>query len=161
VEIAGRAGVGVEWSSTGTMKATEPSRYFTTYMEERRDRFLILEGRLVLHVARMLTIEPLAGLAFTFPEASSRAVYTDPTLPRPAQPVVHHLLNVGVGPAFGCDLRIGGRVAVVPGVRIIRSAIDSGRYDDTSPGDVDITSIYPGGYPEWTTRGSIAVRVGF
>src|SRR3954467_9035105 len=40
VRIASRASVAVEFSSTGAMTATEPSRYFITYEESRRDRFL-------------------------------------------------------------------------------------------------------------------------
>jgi hypothetical protein len=160
VQIGGRGSIGVEWSSTGTMKATEPSRYFTTYIEERRDRFLIVEGRIVLGASRIVAVEPMVGLALTFPEASSRAVYTDPTFPRPDQPVIHHRLDVGIGPAFGADVRIGGRVAVVPSFRIIRSAIAGGRYDETSDVATDIESIYPGGYPKWTTRGAVAVRIG-
>ena len=42
VGIGRRASVAVEFSSTGTMTATEPSRYFTTFQETRRDRFLIV-----------------------------------------------------------------------------------------------------------------------
>jgi hypothetical protein len=160
VTVAPSASLGVEWSSTGTMEATEPSRYGATYTEERRDRFVIVEARLVFRPSRSLAIEPMAGLAFTFAEASSQVTYSDPLFPRPPQPVVHHQLDVGIGPAFGCDVRIGGRVAVVPAVRIIRSAVDGGRYDETSDSSVDIVSIYPGGYPAWTTRASIALRVG-
>ena len=163
VGIGRRASVAVEYSSTGTMTATEPSRYFTTFQETRRDRFLIVGVRYVMPASRVLAFEPMAGLAITFTEASSQAIYTDPFSPRPAGPKVTHDLNPGVGPAFGCDVRVGGgRVAVVPGFRIIRSAISSGRYDDiNSPGDREISSIYPGGYPEWTTRASVAVRVAF
>jgi len=163
VGIGRHASVAVEFSSTGTMTATEPSRYFITYQESRRDRFLIAGVRFVLPASRVLAFEPVAGLAITFAEASSQATYTDPTFPRPAESTVTHDLNPGVGPAFGCDVRVGGgRGAVVPGVRVIRSAIAAGRYDDrNSSSDVDITSIYPGGYPEWTTRASVAVRLGF
>jgi hypothetical protein len=161
VEIAGRASLGVEWSATGTMTATEPSRYFTTFMEERRDRLLVVEGRWRLSLSPSLAIEPMAGLVVTFPTASSRAVYTDPLFPRPEQPAIHHRLDRGVGPAFGADVRVGRRVAVVPAVRVFRSAISGGRYDDTSDAHVEIGSIYPGGYPTWTLRGSVALRVAF
>ena len=163
VAIGKRASVSVEFSSTGTMTATEPSRYFTTFEETRRDRFLIAGVRYVMPASRVLAFEPMAGLAITFAEASSQATFTDPFSPHRPDPGVTHDLNPGFGPAFGCDVRVGGgRVAVVPGVRIIRSAISTGRYDDTySPSDREISSIYPGGYPEWTTRASVAVRVVF
>ena len=163
VGIGRHASVAVEFSSTGTMTATEPSRYFITYQEARRDQFLIVGVRFVLPASRVLAFEPMAGLAITYSEATSQAIYTDPTIPRPAEPKVTHDLNPGVGPAFGCDVRLGGgRVAVVPGVRVVRSAISTGRYDDSNTSsEVDITSIYPGGYPEWTIRASVALRVGF
>ena len=163
VGIGRRASVAVEFSSTGTMAATESSRYFTTYEESRRDRFLIAGVRFSLSASDALVFEPVVGLAITFAEASSQAIYTDPFSQRPADVKVTHDLNPGVGPAFGLDVCLGsGRVAVVPGVRIIRSAISSGRYDDSSgSSDVDISSIYPGGYPAWTTRASVVARVGF
>lgn len=160
VQVNDKLALGVEWSSTGTMKATEPSRYFTTFIEERRDRFLIVDARALLNLSRAVAVEPMAGLAFTFPEASTQPLYTDPTFPRPAQPVINHGLNVGIGPALGVDVKIGGRVAVVPSFRVIRSAITGGRYDETSDTSTDIVSIYPGGYPKWTTRASVSVRVG-
>ena len=51
---------------------------------------------------------------------------------------------------------------LVPSVRLLRTAVSNGRYDDSSSSPrVDIGSIYPGGYPGWTLRAGAAVRVGF
>jgi len=163
VHVARHASIHAEWSTTGRMTAVEPSRYFTTYNEERRDRFLTFGVRIHIPVGHALSIEPMAGAVFTFPRASSQAVYTDPLFPRPAQPRVTHRLNVAAGPAVGCDVRLGsGAISLVPSFRILRSAVSSGRYDsavDSPPSE--IASIYPGGYPRWTTRAAVALRVQF
>lgn len=162
VWVAPRAHVHAELSTTGWMRATEPSRYFTTYEEARRDRFLTMGVSVALPVARSLSIEAMGGVVLTFNESTSQAVSTDPTAPRPPTPVVVHDLDTGVGPALGSDVRIGGgRITVVPSFRLMRTAIGAGRYDDTSPSSVDIESIYPGGYPSWTLRSAVAVRVQF
>jgi len=103
------------------------------------------------------------GIGFTFAHAWSRAVYTDPVALRPPQPRVRHQLDTGIGPSFGVDLRLGSEhLAIVPSARLIRTAVSSGRYDEstTSP-DVEIGSIYPGGYPEWTQRADIKLRLRF
>lgn len=161
--VSSHASIFGEWSTTGWMTASEPSRYFTTYEEERLDRFLTLGLRLVIPAGRAVALEPVAGIVFTFPQAWSQAVYTDPTALRPPQPRVEHMLDTGVGPAFGCDVRIGAhRVALVPSFRLLRSRISSGHYDDTPTApEVDIESIYPGGYPGWTFRTSVALRLRF
>ena len=162
-QVWSHASIFGEWSTTGRMTASEPSRYFMTYEEERRDRFLTLGLRLVLPAGRTVALEPMAGLVVTFPQAWSQAVYTDPTAPRPPQPRIEHRLDAGVGPAVGCDVRIGGhRVSLVPSFHLLRSRISNGRYDDTpSAPEVDIESIYPGGYPGWTFRTSVALRLRF
>ena len=69
------------------MTATEPSRYFTTFQETRRDRFLIVGVRYVMPASRVLAFEPMAGLAITFAEASSGDLHR-PFFPRPAGPKV-------------------------------------------------------------------------
>jgi hypothetical protein len=143
------------------MTAVEPSRYFLTYHEERRDRFLIVAVRVPLPAGRSFALEPTAGVVLTFPQASSLAEYTGPFPPPTPSPRVQHQLATGFGPAFGLDARIGGgRVAVVPSFRMLHSNVSKGQYDNlvTSP-EVEIGSIYPGGYPKWTVYSSVALRV--
>lgn len=163
VDIAGHTGVVVEWSTTGWMKAEEPSRYFTTYDEARRDRTLIAGVRFVVRLGPAIALEPLAGVSFTMEDATSQAVSTDPLALRAPAPLVTHALDVGVGPVIGVDCLIGsGRFAVVPTFRMNRTGINQGRYDDTPNAPVvDVESIYPGGYPKWALRVGAAARVRF
>lgn len=165
VYLVRRVSVHAEFASTGSMTAREPSRYGMTFNEERRDRFLTLGFRLGVPLARSFDLEPFVGIAFTFPAAWSQVEYTSlGTLPvRPPEPRVTHRLDTGIGPAFGIDARLGSaRVALVPSVRLLRTAVSNGRYGDApSSPSVEIESIYPGGYPEWTLRAGAAVRVRF
>ena len=83
--------------------------------------------------------------------------------PPPPGPRLSHDLATSFGPAFGLDAGIGsGRLSVVPSFRLLRTAVSTGRYDDTpdSPSN-EIGSIYPGGYPEWTLRPGVSVRLRF
>lgn len=152
-----------ELASTGTMTAREPSRYDMIFNEERRDRFLTVGLRFAVPLTASVALEPFAGVVFTFPQAFSQVEYSPAGgLPvRPPDPRVTHRLDTAFGPAFGFDARIGGgRTAVVPSFRVLRSGVRNGRYDPTSP-TVEIESIYPGGYPDWTVRVGAAVRVRF
>ena len=154
-----------ELTSTGTMTAREPSRYNMVFNEERRDRFLTVGVRVGVPLSSSVALEPFAGVVVTFPEAFSQVEYTPESglPPRPRDPRVTHKLDTAIGPAFGVDARLGGgRVAVVPSFRVLRSGTQNGRYDD-APGSptVEIESIYPGGYPDWTVRAGAAVRVRF
>lgn len=161
VRVAKHAAVEAEWSTTGRMTATEPSRYFTTYQEERRDRFLSVGVGFPIALPHAIELAPIAGLVFTMAHGWSQSIYTDDILPRPLQPRVTHVLDKVIGPFVGGDVSIGtGRVAVVPSVRLFRSAVSGGRWDgaSTSP-HVDIESIYPGGYPSWTVRTAVALRI--
>ena len=49
-------------------------------------------------------------------------------------------------------------IAVLPSFRLMHSGAAGGRYDEFSE-PRDITSVYPGGYPEWTLRAGLALRV--
>jgi hypothetical protein len=162
VSLGERVAVIADWTRTGRMTAIEPSRYFMTFHEHRRDQILTVGVHLVLASTRWFAIEPAAGLALTFADARSRREYVDPFFPRETEPPVTHELDTGIGPMFGVALRVGtARVAIVPSYRLLRTGIGGGHYDDL-PGSpaVDIESIYPGGYPEWTMRLGVALRVG-
>jgi hypothetical protein len=163
VQVGRRASIHAELASTGSMTAREPSRYGMVFNEERRDRFLSIGLRLALPVSAVVHLEPFAGIVATFPEAWSQVDYVPigALPPPPPAPRVSHDLETSLGPAFGLDARIGSRaVSVVPSFRLLRTAVSSGRYDDTSP-PVEISSIYPGGYPEWTVRPGVSVRLRF
>lgn len=163
IDITPHTSIVAEWATTGWMKAEEPSRYFTTYEEARRDRTLIAAVRYAARLGAAVTLEPMAGVSFTMENATSQAVYTDPVALHVPAPLVTHDLEVGVGPVFGVDCAIGaGRFAVVPTLRVIRNGIHQGKYDDTPTAPVvDVQSIYPGGYPAWTTRVGAAARFRF
>ena len=163
VTVGGHTSLFVEWATTGWMKAIEPSRYSITYHEARRDRFFTVAARYALDIGPRVALEPMAGIVFTTEEATSEAEYTDPIVPRPSGPLVTHKLNTGIGPVVGADVRLGtSRLSFVPSFRMIRNGITKGRYDDTagSP-EVEVESIYPGGYPSWTTRVGAQVRLRF
>jgi hypothetical protein len=155
----------VEWSSTGWMEAREPSRYGMTFNERRRDRLLSVGGRFHLPRTAAVRIEPVAALVLTFPQATSQTEYDrfwlTPQQALEIGPIEEHQLSTAVGLSFGCDVRIGGRrAALLPSFRLSRTGAGGGSYIDGSP-NRDITAIYPGGYPEWTTRVGAAIRLDF
>lgn len=163
IAVGRRASIVAEWATTGWMKAVEPSRYFTTYNEARRDRTLTAGVRYAVALGTRVALEPMAGVVLTMEQATSQAIYTDPLALRAPGPVVTHDLERGLGPVFGVDLACGGgRVAIVPTFRVLRRGISKGRYDaDQNSPEVEIASIYPGGYPEWSTRAGVLGRVRF
>lgn len=156
--------IDAEVSSTGWMTASEPSRYGYTYNEERRDRFLTLGARFAFPVGAV-SIQPVAGVVFTKSEAWTQAdrdlSQVSPFPGVEVEPRFEHLLDIGVGIMAGLDVRIGGRhVAAQPSFRLMQTAIDSGQFFDGAP-PREIGAIYPGGYPGWTLRGGVGVRVDF
>lgn len=156
--------IDAELSRTGWMTASEPSRYGYTYNEERRDRFLTLGARFSFP-AGAVSIEPVAGVVFTKSQAWTQAdrdlSQVSPFPGIEVGPRIEHLLDVGVGMMAGLDVRIGGRhVAAQPSFRLMQTAIDSGQFFDGAP-PREISAIYPGGYPGWTLRGGIALRIDF
>ena len=163
VFVADSVAIDAELSSTGWMTSRQPSRYGMTFNEERRDRFLAIAARLAFPAAGAVRVEPLAGVVFTWPEAWGQteryANWLTPQQLLVVEPRQQRLLDTGLGILVGADLRIGSaRVAVVPSFRLMHTGVSGGRYDEFSE-PRDITSVYPGGYPEWTLRGGIAFRV--
>jgi len=165
VFVTRHLGIEAGFATTGTMTAREPSRYGMTFNEERRDRMLTVATRFHLPQWGAVRVEPVVGVAFTWPHASSQ---TDRTLSwtTPPQQVVHdppieHDLDTGVGVTFGCDVRIGrGRASLLPTFRVTDTGVSGGSYDGIAP-RTEIGSIYPGGYPRWTTMAGVALRVDF
>lgn len=151
VRITRNLSVDTELSTTGWMTARQPSRYGMTFNEDRRDRFALFAARFHLRRERMIGVEPVAGMAWTRSEGWSQTDYYN--LFEPSQPPVagrrhRHSPATTIGPLFGCDLRIGnGPIAVVPSFRAFMS--------DTANG----YEPYPGGYPSWTFRSGLGVRV--
>ena len=153
-----------EWSTTGWMRSTQPSRYGMTFNEERRDQFFSALARFSVPRGSRVRVEPVAGLTVTRAEAWSQVDYYDLAAPaRPPQrgPRVQHRLDTTAGISLGCDSRIGGRrIALMPYFRFSDTGVSEGRYDASSDRR-EIGAIYPGGYPKWTTRAGAALRVDF
>ena len=162
VFVAPHVAIEGEWSQTGVMTSTQPSRYNETFNDRRRDRFLSVVARFPIGNHRF-RVEPVAGIVWTFPEASTqrdRVPFVGPPVVE-HEPVVEHHLNTHLGFSIGCDARIGDdRIAIVPSFRFSDTGVTSGRYSDDSE-ERDIGSIYPGGYPHWTYRGAVSLRIGF
>ena len=163
--VASAMSVEGEFSSTGLMAAREPSRYGMTYNEERRDRFVSLAARFYLPRGARVRVEPVVGMVVTHPEAWSQTEYYMYWL-TPQQFVVkaprqQHRLDTNVGMTFGCDVRIGGRrAALLPYFRMSDTGVSHGSYDGSSP-HREIGALYPAGYPKWTLRSGVALRVDF
>lgn len=162
VFVTPRVAIEGEWSRTGVMTSTQPSRYNETFNDRRVDRFLAFAARFPIGNAP-IRVEPVGGIVITFPEASTqrdRVPFSGPPTVE-HEPVVEHELNTHLGFTAGCDASIGNaRVAIVPSFRFSDTAVTSGRYTDDSP-EREIGAIYPGGYPHWTYRGAVSVRIVF
>ena len=52
-------------------------------------------------------------------------------------------------------------VAVVPSFRFSDTGVTSGKYDADFSSERDIGAIYPGGYPHWTYRAGVGLRINF
>jgi hypothetical protein len=144
--------------STGMMTAREPSRYFTTYNEERRDRFI--GGNVRLHIGSRAAVhlEPVAGLCLIRHEGwvTTERVVFFPQEHVEIDPRFTKDLPDSFGLTFGTDLRIGGRhFAVLPSFRFVRQI-----YGGTE-GDFTLGSNYPGGYPLVTFSGGLIARIDF
>jgi hypothetical protein len=165
VFVASAMSVEFELSSTGVMAARQPSRYGMTFNEERRDRFVSLAARFHLPQVARFRIEPVVGMVVTNPEAWSQTEYymywQTPQQLLVEGPRLQHRLDTKLGLTFGCDVRIGGgHVALLPSFRMSDTGVSHGFYDDSSD-HREIEAIYPGGYPKWTLRSGVAVRVDF
>jgi len=165
VLIASAVSAEIEWSSTGLMMARESSRYGMTFNEERRDHFVSLAVRFSLPRTGTVRLEPVVGMVFTNPAAWSQTErYMNWLTPQQVlvkEPRIEHHLDSNIGVTFGCDARVGGRhVALLPSFRMADTGVSHGFYDN-SPYDREIGTIYPGGYPRWTIRSGVGIRVDF
>jgi hypothetical protein len=165
VFVASPVSVEVEWSRTGVMAARQPSRYGMTFNEERRDQFVSFAARFYLPRAGAVRVEPVAGLVITRPEAWFQTEYymywMTPLERLVREPRQQHRLDTNVGVTLGCDVRIGSRrMALLPSFRLSDTGVSHGFYGDSSH-HREIGEIYPGGYPKWTVRSGVAVRVDF
>jgi hypothetical protein len=155
VFVARHVSIEGEWSWSGTLTAREPSRYFVTYIEERRDRSLGALVRFHITPGAAVDIEPVAGVAVVAHDRWSTTETSRSWLP-PGQDVevgTRIQYDTVTGAAFvgGVDVRFGGgRFAVVPGFRV--RAVSRGE---------DLVAYYPGGFPRWTIGGGVSARVVF
>jgi hypothetical protein len=77
------------------------------------------------------------------------------------EPKIQHRLDTTFGLTVGCDVRIGGRhVALLPSFRLSDTGVSHGIPSQVSERR-EIAAIFPGGYPKWTVRSGVAVRVDF
>ena len=147
-----RVSIEGEFAATGTMRATERSRYGYTYHEERRDFFLGANVRFHVGSLPSVHIEPVGGIGLVFHQSwgqddQYRDWLSPPVVVR--SPRQKHATRIDVGFSGGVDVRIGGRrVAVVPSFRV--------RWHGWGEG---LRWLYPGGYPTWTITGRVGVRI--
>ena len=160
--VTPRIAIEAEWARTGEMTSTQPSRYDMTFHDRRRDQFLSFVARFPLS-SGAVRVEPVGGIVFTFPEASTqvdRQVFTGSS-EVVHEPTIVHDLDTHLGFTVGCDVRIGNaRVAVVPSFRFSDTGVTSGKYGESSP-EREIGALYPGGYPHWTYRAGAGLRISF
>jgi hypothetical protein len=142
----------LEFSSTGVMRATEPSRYFMTFNEERRDRMFVAGLRLHLPPGHTWDLEPVVGGLVVRGTAWSRIERSSGVSPGQVvtEPRVQETVPTRYGFAAGLDARFGSaRVAVVPSFRIL--------WANTRE---ELTPMYPGGIWSTTIRAGVAFRIG-
>jgi hypothetical protein len=163
--VSRRVSIDAEIASTGWMRAREPSRYDITYNEERRDRLLSIGVRMQLPLGPIVRLEPVLGLTFVRPEAWSqserREFFPPPQGALVVEPRVRHGIRNTFGPSLGIDVRIGGEhAAVLPTFRWAFTGL-VGREGDEEDRTPSIDSVFPGGYPDWTFRLGMALRIDF
>jgi len=155
VFVGSHVSVEGEWSSTGMMSAREPSRYFLTYVEERRDRLLAAIVRFHTRPGRRVDVEPLAGIAAVrhdrWSQTETYRSYLPPDKTAEIGPRIRYDTLTSAAFIAGVDLPVGGRhIAFVPSFRV--RAVTRGD---------DIVAYYPGGFPRWTINGGAYVRIDF
>ena len=144
--------------STGIMTAREPSRYFTTYNEERRDRFIGGNVRFHIHSGSPVHLEPVVGLALIRHDgwSTSERVVFFPQEHLEIDPRFAKNLPESLGFTAGADLHLGGRhFAIMPSFRLMRQLVGG------TEGDFNLTSNYPGGFPRATLSGGVLLRIAF
>lgn len=153
--VADTLSLELELSTTGVMKAREPTRYDTTVNEERQDRCAALAVRFHLRPNRIVDFEPVVGIALVATRAWSQAEsysHSNPQRLLMVYPKQRSDLPTRAGLMVGLDLRLGtGRLTFVPSFHV--QAARTGTATD---------SEYPGGgYPVWTFRPGVTIRVAF
>lgn len=157
--LAGHVSVEGEFAATGVMRAREPSRYDTTYIEERRDLFVGANVRGHAARASRFQLEPIAGVGLIRHQGWSQNEYARYTgaLPVTVTTDPKQTLNlpISLGVTGGLDARIGGgRFALMPSFRLHRRV-------HRLNGENDLEWWYPGGMPAWTMRAGVLLRTDF
>ena len=153
--VGSRVSVEAEWAGTGMLRAREPSRYFMTYIEERRERYFGANVRFHLLPGRLVDIEPVAGVALVrrdrWSQTETYRAYMPLDQTLTVGPRVRYDTLTGASASAGADLRIGGRhVAFVPSFRV-RMATRGEK----------IESYSPGGFSAWSVAAGASLRVDF
>lgn len=152
------------------MRSRQEGRGGSVQVSDRRDRFvsLGLKGHLLVH--RLVFVEPVGGVVLILPGDTAMQTSQFTTSGALTRSQLEWAdLKPDIGLMFGADLRIGGRhVAVVPGLRIAYTNVSDGtryltgfRGDTLSFGEEPVSRIFQGGYPKWTSRPSLSIRVDF
>jgi hypothetical protein len=155
--------VDLDLSRTGLMTEAGSARG-VPFNEERRDRFLDIGVRWHLPAGARVAFEPLTGVVLTQRDAwFQTGSYIGGT--SPAQYALgarqEHSVTDTWRAAFGIDVRIGTpRVAFVPSFRMYDTGASRARYTPTSS-EREIDSTFPGGYPRWTVRPGVSIRIDF
>jgi hypothetical protein len=152
--VASRLSVGLELRRTTRLEQIEPSRYFITYLAQRRDTILSFAARLHPRPHAFADLEPAVSFdlvredswlaqSTVLPATSADSMHFDAPVP--------FVNSWGRGIGVGADLRIGGgRLSVVPGFRFRRFFRDE-----------EAGSTWPGGLSEWLTEAGASVRASF
>ena len=151
VFVARAVSADFEFSSTGVMRATEPSRYFMTFNEERRDRMFVAGLRLHVPPGRNWDVEPVAGFLVVRGTAWSQTERSSGINPFQIvkDPRQRETLPTRYGFAAGIDARFGSaRVAVVPSLRMFWANTPE-----------KLTWMIPGGIWSTTFRAGVALRI--
>jgi hypothetical protein len=153
--VAPTASLELELSSTGVMRAREPTRYDTTVNEERRDRCAALAVRFHLRPNRVVDFAPVVGIALVATRAWSQAEsysHSNPQQLLAVYPKQRSDLPIRAGLIAGLDLRLGrGRLTFAPSFRV--QAARTGAATE---------SEYPdGGFPVWTFRPGVTIGFAF
>jgi hypothetical protein len=151
------ASLELELSTTGVMKAREPTRYDTTVNEERKDRGAALAVRFHLRPNHIVDFEPVVGIVLVGTRAWSQAESYSHSNPQPllaVYPKQRRDLPIRAGFMAGIDLRLGrGRLTFAPSFRVQAARTGTA---------TAIDSEYPGGgFPVRTFRPGVTVRFTF
>lgn len=158
--FAGAGAFATRWLSvegevrrTGRLETIEPSRYFITYLAQRRDTILSFGGRVHAFPRAAVDLEPVVTFDLVHEESwlAQSTVLPGTAAARNFDKPAPFVNSWGRGIGLGADVRVGRQaVSVVPGIRFRRFWRGE-----------DALSTWPGGRTDWGIESGVALRVGF